>query len=109
MSKRRHIVMTLFSVLLASGLGAIAHAADAVGAIVLSCPVDRAPPLRDVERLLGTTTFQSTANARARVMQLARQACGRGALVVRVVAGAEPQAAFVQRDALDIARGLPVQ
>ena len=108
MSKRR-IAMTLLSVLLASGLGAAAHAADAAGAIVLSCPLDLAPPLRDFERLLGTTTFQSTANARVRVMQLARHACGRGALVVRVVAGAQPQAAFVQRDALDIARGLPVQ
>ena len=85
------------------------HAASPSAAIVLECPVERAPTLQAVEALLGTTTFQSTYNARDRILRLARQACRRGALAVRVVAGDEPDAALVQRDALDLARGLPVR
>jgi hypothetical protein len=86
-----------------------AHAATATAAILFECPVERTPSLQAVAALLGTTTFQSTYNARDRVLRLARQACRRGALAVRVVAGEEPTTALVQRDALDLARGLPVR
>ena len=101
-------VLPALSLLLLAIFATGSGAAEA-GAIVLSCPAAHAPSMRDVERLLGTATFQSTANARARVMRLARQTCERGALAVRIVAGAQPEASFVQRDALDIARGLPVR
>lgn len=86
-----------------------AHAAAPSAAIVLACPLEHAPSLQAVATLLGTTTFQSTYNARDRVLHLAHQACRRGALAVRVVAGNEPETALVQRDALDLARGLPVR
>ncbi|HEY8009548.1 MAG TPA: hypothetical protein VIE67_00950 [Rudaea sp.] len=99
----RHHIATFAIVAVA----AAAHAAS--GGIVLACPVERAPPLQDVAALLGTTTLQSTYNARDCVLHLANQACRRGALVVRVIAGPEPADTLVQRDALDIARGLPVR
>ena len=110
----QHRALPASSLLLAGTFATGARAAEAADApsavpIVVSCPADRAPSMRDVERLLGTTTFQSTANARARVGHLVRQACGRGALAVRVLAGTQPETSFVQRDALDIARGLPVR
>jgi hypothetical protein len=93
-----------------SGIGAShARAAGAVDKIVLTCPMDRMPTMQDIAALISTTTFQSTYNARDRVLRLVRQACDRGAVVVNVVAGPEPANSVVQRDALDIARGLPVQ
>jgi hypothetical protein len=95
------------AVILASAMQV--HAAAPSAAIVLECPVEHAPSLQAVAALLGTTTFQSTYNARDRVLHLARQACRRGALAVRVVAGDDPDTALVQRDALDLARGLPVR
>lgn len=105
MNIRRHVIVIVFAL----ATVAQAQAAGSGGAIVLTCPVERAPSMQEVAALVGTTTFQSTANARERVMHLARQACRRGALVVRVVAGAEPSGSLVQRDALDLARGLPVR
>ena len=86
-----------------------ARAAGAVDKIVLTCPMDRVPTMRDIAALVGTMTFQSTYNARDRVLRLVRQACDRGAVVVNVVAAPEPANSVVQRDALDIARGLPVR
>jgi hypothetical protein len=85
-----------------------AHAAGAIDKIVLTCPLDHVPKMEDIAALVGTTTFQATYNARERVLRLVRHACDRGALVVNVVAGGEPRNSVVQRDALDIARGLPV-
>jgi len=103
--------MKIFLPLIATTLACAMHARAAApsAAIVLECPLDHAPSLQAIATLLGTTTFQSTYNARDRVLHLARQACRRGALVVRVVAGDEPDTALVQRDALDLARGLPVR
>jgi hypothetical protein len=99
----RLIIATVF----AAG-AAQAHAAGAVDRIVMTCPLDHIPRMEDIAALVGTTTFQSTYNARERVLRLVRQACGRGAVIVNVVADPEPSKSVVQRDALDIARGLPV-
>jgi hypothetical protein len=97
----------IVAIVLAAG-AAQAHAAGAVDRIVLTCPLNHVPRMEDIAALVGTTTFQATYNARERVLRLVRHACDRGALVVNVVAGSEPANAIVQRDALDIARGLPV-
>jgi|GEM_PF-3522943 len=94
---------------IALALGAVqAHAAGAVEKIVLTCPLDHVPKMEDIAALVGTTTFQATYNARERVLRLVRRACDRGAVVVNIVAASEPMNSVVQRDALDVARGMPV-
>ncbi|MEP6941069.1 MAG: hypothetical protein ABI846_14980 [Rudaea sp.] len=100
---RQHIVCFVMA------LVAVTQAQAAAAEIAIPWPVERAPSLQDVAALLGTTTLQSTYNARDRVLRLARQACRRGALIVRVIARPEPSNSLVARDALDIARGLPVR
>ncbi len=104
----RPIIASAFAIVCATG-ATQAQAAGAVDKIVLTCPMDRIPTMQDIAALVSTMTFQSTYNARDRVLRLVRQACDRGAVVVNVVAGPEPANSVVQRDALDIARGLPVQ
>ena len=66
------------------------HAREPHNKIVLSCPVSRTPNMQDVADVVGTTNFQSTYNARERVIELAKKACAGGALVVNIVSGAEP-------------------
>ncbi|HEY8009547.1 MAG TPA: hypothetical protein VIE67_00945 [Rudaea sp.] len=74
-----------------------AHARDPVSKIVLNCPVSRMPSMQDVANVVGTTNFQSTNNARGRVIELAKQACKRGAGYVNIVSGVEPTNAVAQQ------------
>ena len=74
-----------------------AHARDP-NKIVLSCPVDRTPSMQAVADVVGTTNFWATYHARERVIELAKQACKRGAVVVNIVPGTEPSNAVAKRD-----------
>ncbi|MEP6941068.1 MAG: hypothetical protein ABI846_14975 [Rudaea sp.] len=92
MNTTRFIATIIFSAAAFS-----AHARDPVNKIVLACPVSRMPNMQDVANVVGTTNFQSTYNARERVIELAKQACKRGAGYVNIVSGAEPTNAVAQQ------------
>ena len=82
-----------------------AHARDP-NKIVLSCPVERTPSMQAVADVVGTTNFWSTYHARERVIELAKQACKRGAVVVNIVPGTEPSGAIAKREANQAPSGM---
>ena len=83
----------LIATIVFSAAAFAAHAREPNNKIVLSCPVSRMPNMQDVANVVGSTNFQSTYNARERVIELAKKACKGGAVVVNIVSGAEPNAA----------------
>jgi hypothetical protein len=93
MNTNRYIAAVIFSAVAFS-----AHARDP-NKIVLSCPVDRTPSMQAVADVVGTTNFWSTYHARERVIELAKQACKRGAVAVNIVPGTEPSGAIAKSDA----------
>ncbi|MEP6941001.1 MAG: hypothetical protein ABI846_14635 [Rudaea sp.] len=92
MNTNRYLATIVFS---AAAFAAQAH--QTADKIVLSCPVSRLPNMQDVANIVGTTNFQSTYNARERVIELAKQACKRGAGYVNIVSGVEPTNAVAQQ------------
>lgn len=89
----------LFATVIFSAAAFAVHAREPANKIVLSCPVSRLPNMQDVANVVGTTNFQATYNARERVIELAKEACKRGAVVVNIVPGTEPSNAVAQRTA----------
>ena len=74
------------------------HAREPANKIVLSCPVSRTPSMQSVADVVGTTNMWATYHARDRVIELAKQACKRGALFVNVVSGTESSSSLARRD-----------
>ncbi len=100
MNTSRYIAIIAFSL-----VAFAAHAREPANKIVLSCPVSRTPNLQDVANIVGTTNMWASYHARERVLELAKQACKRGADYVNIVSGTEPAHAIAQQDARNTAAG----
>ncbi len=96
MNRKRYIATVVFSF-----VACAVHAREPANKIVLSCPVSRLPSMQAVADVVGTRNMWATYNARERVLELAKQACRRGAVAVNIVTGTEPTDTVAQRTPKD--------